>query len=726
MNIYKTISAIVGLTFAGTSTYAQERGVSEDVTVKEKETEVIRVTSSRLASTLSTMPGSVTVVDQEELQKQLAVTSDLGAILGQMVPGMGTSSASPSNVETSLRGRKPVFFIDGVPITPTLNEVGREMRMIDPGAIERIEVVRGSSALYGNSAGAGFINYITGAGQKGATEIAVEIGSQFSVSEFGDGQRPSVRLSATGGDDEIDYRTVVFYEEIGGFFDSDGDRIAPIPNGFSGLADSKIYSLYGKIGIDMEEGRIEFSANTYNQKQDTKYTLENGDVSEGIKATAVLKGDDAFEEADQFHENSVFNLSYSHPDFLGSRLNSQLYYQNSKSVFDYSATKFPKAEKTSGQSDTTSDKLGVRIDLRTQLPQLNNGAELLWGIDILKDKTRADLVDGRTYAPPQELNSQAIFAQLLFEPIENLNLTIGVRHERSQLELKDFTSLLTYAESSIVKDDEGNITYAELSNVTGGTLDYDATPINIGVTYDLSSDFNVFAGFSQGFQITGVGRELRSWPEHVNVEILNPDPNLIDSYEIGARKSWDSLSGTFSVFYTDSSNGLSYRADPTNPDAAIVDRAGDKVYGFELTFDADLTENLSFGGTYAWLEGKADKNGDGSFDDYLQNRRIPPQMLSIFLEYDNGGDWITHLQGLYSGNRDRFPDSTAFWEGNINSFTTVDLSVSGKVGPGTLIIGLSNMLNEDYYTHVSESAQQDSRYSKAPGATASIRYEFKF
>jgi len=726
MNKHKTISAIVGLTFVGTSVYAQESDKNDAVAEKKEEIEVIRVSSSRLATTLSTMPGSVTVVDQEELGKQLAVTNDLASILGQLVPGMGTSSASPANIQTSLRGRKPVFFIDGVPITPTLNDVGRELRMIDPGVIQRIEVVRGSSALYGNSAGAGFINYITGPGEKGPVEFGLELGSQFSLSETGEGFRPSIRLSTTGGSDAVDYRAVAYFEETESFFDADGDRIAPIPNGFSGLADSSISSFYGKLGFDLEEGRIEVSANTYKQEQDTDYTLVNGDVENGIKATAAKKEPDSFEESNQFHENLVLNLSYSHPDIFGSSLNSQLYYQESKSIFGYSATRFTKTEKASGQSDTSSEKIGLRIDLRTPLPQLSKGAELLWGFDFLNDETRADLVDGRTFAPAQELSSKALFAQLMFEPFENFNFTLGVRHERSALKLDDFSSLLTYATSSIQKDDEGHITYAELSNIQGGTLDYDATPLNIGVTYDISADFNVFAGFSQGFQVTGVGRELRSWPEHVSVEILNPDPNLIDSYEVGVRKSWDKASGTFAVFYTESSNGLSFRADPTNPDVALTSRSGDRVYGFEITLDADLTESLTIGGTYAWLEGKADKNGDGSYDDYLQNRRIPPQKLSMFLEYDTGNDWITRLQGLYSGSRDRFPDSTNFWEGKINSFTTIDLSISGEVGPGTLIIGISNMLNEDYFTNISESAQRDNRYSKAPGATGSIRYKFQF
>lgn len=672
--------------------------------------EEVVVIASRLPADLLTMPGSVTVIDNEELAKQLAVTSDLEMVLGQLVPGMSTSSSSPANFTTSLRGRKPVFFIDGVPITPTLNDVGRELRLIDPSVIQRIEVVRGSSALYGNSAGSGFINYITGRGEKNELNMFTEVGLQASMTSIGDGFRPSIRQGFSGGTDNIDYKVVGYYENIGGFYDADGDRIAPIPNGANGLADSDIYSIFAKVGWDFaDDQRIEGMVSHYRQTQDTNYTLLRGDVSEGVKARAVLKDPDDTEESDQYQQNTVASLNYSHADILGSDFGTQVFYQESENIFGFSANRFPLTSKASAQSRSRSKKYGARVDIRTPLDFLGDGAQLLWGLDYLHDNTFDDVVDGRIFAPPQVLKSRAVFGQLQFPLMERFTVTAGVRYEKADLEISDFDSLFT------------------LSHITGGTLKYSATPVNIGLTFNASDTINLFAGFSQGFEVASVGRSLRSWPVDIDVVLLDPDPNLIDSYETGVRGDWGNVRSTFAVFYTSSSNGLSLRPDPANPLNSVLEvRTADEVYGVEWTIDADLSDSWRTGGSFSWVEGKEDKDGDGKPETALQHRRIPPRKITAYVEHDLASGWYVRLQGLYSGGRDKFPGSTAFYEGVINSWFVADISASGPVGPGVLSVGLNNMLNTDYFTHLSEAMQQDDRYSKAPGMTAMVRYRLNY
>ena len=149
------------------STQAHAQEPIEDGLVEPTESESIVVTGSRLPASLRTMPQSVDVFSAEDVSKQLATTNNLEQVLSNLVPGLSRSTNTTVTTYLSLRGRKPVFFVDGVPITATLNDTGRELRLIDPELIGRIEVVRGSSALYGNSAGAGFINYITKNGDLG-------------------------------------------------------------------------------------------------------------------------------------------------------------------------------------------------------------------------------------------------------------------------------------------------------------------------------------------------------------------------------------------------------------------------------------------------------------------------------------------------------------------------------------------------------------------------------
>lgn len=683
---------------------AQEEAAGRGEAIDE-----VVVSASRLPTTADGMPVSVTVINEAQLANQLAVTSDLGTILGTLVPGMSTGSQSPANFHQTLRGRPPVFLIDGVPITPTLNSVGREARLIDPATVSRIEVVRGSSALYGNSAGAGFINYITKPGEEGPLKVSTEIGLQSPITSPGDGLRPSLRLSAAGGD-RVDYRFSGYYERTSGFYDADGDRIAPIPNGFSGLADSDMYSVFGRVGIDVNAtNRLEVTASHYIQEQDTDYTLQPGDVSQGIKATAVPKapGDD-IEEADQAHENTLFNVAYTNADAWGSTVSLQAFYQKSESVFGMEFGRFPLTSKPDGQSDTSSEKVGYRLDIHTPLRVLGDNAELVWGSDFLNDETIASLVDGRIFAPTQEIDSLAFFAQLRATFLNDLvTFTGGVRHESTELMVPDFQSLFT------------------LANLTGGTLDYSTTPINLGLSFALTDAVELFAGYSQGFEVTSIARTFRDTPIDVNVNITQPDPNEIDNTEIGLRGNWDNLVATFAAFYVESTEGQSFTLDPNNPNNVFTRTFADEMYGYEMTLDALLSDRWRAGGSFSWIEGKSDPDLDGDYDTPLQNRRIPPRKVTAYIEADVN-DWSIRAQALYSGSRNKFPGSTTFWEGAIHSWTVIDVSASGNVGPGVLTLGVNNLFNEDYFTHISESAQQDNRYSKAQGATATIRYRWEF
>jgi iron complex outermembrane receptor protein len=60
-----------------------------------------------------------------------------------------------------LRGRQVLVLIDGIPQSTPLRNGARDLRVIDPSAIERVEVIKGASAIYGNGADGGIINYIT-------------------------------------------------------------------------------------------------------------------------------------------------------------------------------------------------------------------------------------------------------------------------------------------------------------------------------------------------------------------------------------------------------------------------------------------------------------------------------------------------------------------------------------------------------------------------------------
>ena len=60
-----------------------------------------------------------------------------------------------------MRGENVLIMIDGIPQSSSTRNNDREIRSIDPSVLERIEVVKGATSIYGNGAEGGIINYIT-------------------------------------------------------------------------------------------------------------------------------------------------------------------------------------------------------------------------------------------------------------------------------------------------------------------------------------------------------------------------------------------------------------------------------------------------------------------------------------------------------------------------------------------------------------------------------------
>src|SRR5687767_1295280 len=123
--------------------------------------EEVMVTASRVEKPLSTIPNTVTVIDDEELEQQLAIHNDLSTVLGNLIPSFAPSRQKMTNAGESLRGRKPLYMIDGIPQSSPLREGGRDGHIIDPSVIARVEVLHGANAIHGLGASGGIINLIT-------------------------------------------------------------------------------------------------------------------------------------------------------------------------------------------------------------------------------------------------------------------------------------------------------------------------------------------------------------------------------------------------------------------------------------------------------------------------------------------------------------------------------------------------------------------------------------
>ena len=234
-------------------TLAQTPEESEEEADEEPEEEAedtlrIVVTATRTEESVLDVPRSVTVIDREQIQQQRQLTNNLPDILGQLVPGLGPTPLQNSTRNLSLRGRSALILIDGVPQSPN-SGFNTELNTIDPDVIERIEIVRGPSAIYGDGATGGIINIITRAGGDGP--VVYDLGVSTSVGltsieddSFGYG----VQIGAGGSDERTSVRANLSYDVTNARFDANGDRVPP-----NRVADADRLGFLAKLGHELTE-----------------------------------------------------------------------------------------------------------------------------------------------------------------------------------------------------------------------------------------------------------------------------------------------------------------------------------------------------------------------------------------------------------------------------------------------------------------------------------------
>jgi iron complex outermembrane receptor protein len=118
------------------------------------------VTATRSPVSIAAVPGAVTVLTRGQIEAQTKTVPRLGPALAQLVPGLGAATENLSNFGQNIRGRAILVLIDGVPQS-TARNVSRDFVNIDPAMVDRVEVVRGATSVYGNGATGGVINIIT-------------------------------------------------------------------------------------------------------------------------------------------------------------------------------------------------------------------------------------------------------------------------------------------------------------------------------------------------------------------------------------------------------------------------------------------------------------------------------------------------------------------------------------------------------------------------------------
>ena len=123
--------------------------------------EEVVITANRIKEKKTDAVANVTIIDQKKLQQFIKIAPDMSHLIGMIEPAMSLSTNTTNNRYQNLRGRSILVLIDGIPQSTPLRATDRDIRSIDPAAVERIEIVKGATSIYGNGAIGGIMNIVT-------------------------------------------------------------------------------------------------------------------------------------------------------------------------------------------------------------------------------------------------------------------------------------------------------------------------------------------------------------------------------------------------------------------------------------------------------------------------------------------------------------------------------------------------------------------------------------
>jgi iron complex outermembrane receptor protein len=672
--------------------------------------EKIEVTGSRTTVVPEESSVSVTIIGREELTKQLAASPDVGAALAKLVPGLSSTTGTISNFAQQLRGRNFTILIDGVPLSTPLRNVHRSLRSIDPNLIERVEVIRGATATYGDGAIGGLINFITRRVRGVEFDAGGEAGVRFQPHEATDSLGGRLAADVGGDRQGFDWMASVSFEKTQGEFDAHGDRIPPDPQLQGGLADSAIYDVFGRLGyrIDARQ-RLDFTASYYQNLQDTDYVTLNGDP--GRRLTRAIEGILSPLEKEPGNKSTTVNLRYRNIDILGSSFAAQLFTQKFWTRFHWFnyAPLRPAGTIHPDQSVLESKKIGARLDIDTPL-RFAQGSRVQWGLDYLRDDSLQYMESGLIWVPEMKQKAIGGFAQLESYLTENLIIRAGIRRDKIDVAVNDFTSITTGV------------------SATGATLNYAATTGNVGLVFDVTRDHSIYGGFSQGFSLADLGNILRNWTAPT-LAGLTPDAQKVDSYEIGWRGNWDNVKATVALFRSKSDLGATFVVVNNN---TILVRSPEKIKGAEATIDARLTPNWLAGATLSYTEGEFDPTNTGAYIP-LTGDRIGPTKFTFYVENQTTPAWVNRLQVYTLDDRKKFGDGRTatgapiFARGPVEGFTTADLISTYQIDrKQKLSVSIENLFNKQYLPVYAQASNRVDTYSAAPGMTITIKYAMRF
>lgn len=683
---------------------SRDDSVSDDILV---------VTATRVPTPITAIPNTVRVLDRETVETQLAVSPSLLDSLSFSIPSLAPGRQRMTSTGESLRGRTPLYMVDGIPQTTPLRDGKRSGFTIDPAFVDRVEVIYGANAIQGLGATGGVINYVTVRPRENGDWMR-RVSAEITTDDFeenGFHYRGSAVVGRKIGN--FDFTLGGAYERNDLFYDG-ADRPVVVDPTQGDIMDASGWSLFSRLGYDVTpQQRLEVMANIFKFEGDGDYRPVAGNAALGIPATSI-EGDAAGDPTRNSAKNVA--LTYRNRDLLGGTLTIQSFYYDFYAL--YGGDKFPVFQDPTiapvgtlfDQSALSSKKYGAKFTFSRE-DTLWRGLQLVAGADYLRDRTNQELAQtGRLWVPNLIYRGWAPFVQLeqrLFG--DRLRLSGGVRWENVTLDVPDFTTIAS-ANSTFVK---------------GSSPSFDTWLKNAGVVVEPVDGMQLFASYAQGFNMPDAGLILRAvrTPGQNVADLVDLQPVIADNSEIGSTFRRGGLELSASYFWSNSDLGSRIQVIGG---AGVIQRERTEIKGLEVAASYGFGPGIKLGGSFAALEGRYDGDGDDKVDRDLDGRNIAPNRLNLYAQAPVARGLRARVQVSHLFDRHFDGGAPRF---DFDGYTLVDAILTyDAAAAGTFTLGIANLLDEQYVNYTSQTANfiTNSNYSSGRGRAFTLRWQGNF
>jgi iron complex outermembrane recepter protein len=715
--------AVMSCAMGGTGPALAQEAAPGDATAATTEApDVVIVSATRVPLPETAIPTTVQVITPEQARIQTQIGGSAIDAVSALVPSFTPTRQKMTGAGETLRGRSPLFMIDGVPQSTPLRDGSRDGFTIDPFMLDRVEVIFGSNAIQGVGAAGGVINYVTARPARGAGGLSgafqVQSSSDGGFSADGQGWRGAVRVGGTLG--ALDLVVGLAGETRGTFFDGDGRRVGV--DGTQGeLQDSQSWSVFLKTGMDFgKDRRLELMVNHFELAGNGDLVVVAGNRLTGLPTSAVPGTQLGVVPVNYA---TTASLTWRDRAVFGGTFTAQAYATDFESVFGGGI--FPDFQDPAlgtnffDQSSNNSDKQGFKFDWSGPVAVVP-GLRLTAGLDGLRDVTFQQLIaTGRNWVPETTFTSVAPFLQLnqaLFDG--RLNLAAGIRREDATLKVGDYETLWF---NGRLLSPPGRI------QVAGGEPEFAGTLVNYGATFEVVDGFQLYGSYAQGFTMADVGRilrDVRTRGQDVD-QFLALEPVVSDNVELGIELNTRAIRASLAWFGSTSDQGAILVL--TDGDIFRVQRQRTEIDGFDLSLRYQTPiEGLSLSLAGSAMLGKSDTNNDGVVETDLSGPNIAPDRLLLAADWQSG-PWTARVQHQSYAARD-FTGIGVDSRNNFDGYELVDLYVCRSFGFGDVALSVTNAFDTQYISYNSDTERptDNLRYFAGRGRVVSLSWERRF